>query len=467
MNSPDVVIGLEIHVQLKTHTKLFCGDDVVFDAAPNSHVCPVCLGLPGALPVLNRAVVELALKAAAALACEIHQRSQFTRKNYFYPDLPKGYQITQYEHPLATHGQLTLMDGRQITIRRAHVEEDAGKLLHDRIAGKTAVDMNRAGVPLLEIVTEPELHSPSDARAFLSVLKRTLQYLAVSDCEMEKGSLRVDANVSIAGGGRTEIKNLNSFAGLERALRAEIARQTELSAAGLTVGNETFGWNDVTGELRLLRAKEELGEYRYIPEPDLPPLVVDDAMVDEATRNLPLLPVARAQQLQSRYGLRREAAETLTSSRALADYFEELADITGDAHAAAVWCLRDVLSVTNVLVTHFPVSVARLAELLLLVRDGNLSSAAAHNVFRQMCQSDRGARDIIKSSNLTPIDDGAQATAWVREILQNHPAEIKRYQNGEARLLEYFVGQLMRVSNNRLDARKVREIITREISALP
>jgi aspartyl-tRNA(Asn)/glutamyl-tRNA(Gln) amidotransferase subunit B len=460
------VIGLEIHVQLKTHSKLFCGNSVVFDAEPNTHVCPVCLGLPGALPVPNRRAIELAVRAAAALGCHIQHISRFDRKSYFYPDLPKGYQITQYDVPLAAGGALTLRDGSVVRIRRAHVEEDAGKLLHERFADKTAIDMNRAGVPLLEIVTEPDIISPEHARAFLTELKRTLQYLDVSDCEMEKGSLRVDANVSVlAAGGdpatapRTELKNMNSFAGIERALHAEIARQTSETAAGRRIEKQTLAWNDVTGTLSVLRLKEQGGEYRFMHEPDLPPLVLAAQFIDAATQDTPELPVVRAMRLEKQYGLRANEAGVLCTSRQLADYFESVAALTGDGHAAAAWTMREVLSATNTLHTEFPVSATRLAELINLVRDGRLSAPAARTVFRGMCERDENALHIAQTDGLLSVDDEAAVRGWLDEIMQTYPRELQRLRNGEARLFEFFVGELMKRAKGRLDPQRARAAI--------
>lgn len=461
MTSAPCVIGLEIHVQLKTRTKLFCGDTVAFDDPPNTHVCPVCLGLPGALPVPNAHAVELALRAAHALRCSIHPVSCFTRKNYFYPDLPKGYQITQFEEPIATGGELRCADGSSIRIRRAHIEEDAGKLLHERFAGKTAIDMNRAGVPLLEIVTEPDLESPAQARAFLVQLKRTLQYLDVSDCEMEKGSLRVDANVSLAGGQPTELKNLNSFAAIERALTAELTRQKQLADAGTPVTRATISWNDVSGTLRVLRAKEAGGEYRYVAEPDLPRLVVDAAVIAEVAADQTMLPLERAAHLHAAYGLKPGDADVLSASRQLADFFEETVRLTGDAHAAAMWTMRDVLGTSNALQTKFAIAPAQLAEVIGLVKEDALSVAGAHVVLRRICETGRSARDIMRESDLSPMRDAAQADVWMRELAASHPAELERLRNGEEKLSEFFVGQLMRLSNGRLDPRVARAAVTR------
>lgn len=461
------VIGLEIHVQLKTATKLFCGDRVEFGAEPNTHVCPVCLGLPGALPVPNRRAIELGIRAATALKCTVRRTSRFVRKNYFYPDLPKGYQITQYEEPLAAGGELRMRDGSVVRIRRAHIEEDAAKLLHGRLAGKTAIDMNRAGVPLLEIVTEPDIKSPAHARSFLDLLKRTLQYVGVSDCEMEKGTLRVDANVSLsaepdelASTGRAELKNLNSFAAIERALRAELQRQDSELAAGNSIAGQTLSWHDVTGELRVLREKEQTVEYRYMDEPDLPPLILDDALV-AACAELPELPLARAERLLRQYGLRPADADVLTGSRGLADYFEELVSLTGDAHAAATWTLREVLSTANVLQTEFAVDATRVAELIALMRAGALTSTAARIAFRRMAETGRSAREIIEADELDTLYSSVDAEAWAREIVLAHERELARLRNGEAKIMEFFIGELMRRAKGRLDHRTARAAIAR------
>jgi aspartyl-tRNA(Asn)/glutamyl-tRNA(Gln) amidotransferase subunit B len=471
MNTLAPVIGLEIHVQLKTASKLFCGDTVVSAAPPNSHVCPVCLGLPGALPMPNRRAVELGVRAATALACTIHQTSRFVRKNYFYPDLPKGYQITQYGEPLATGGQLSLKDGTTVRIRRMHLEEDAGKLLHSRFDGQTAIDMNRAGVALLEIVTEPDLTSPAQARAWLTLLKRTLQYIDVSDCEMEKGSLRVDANVSLLEAGtdparaaRTELKNLNSFAAIERALHAELERQAAGIATGEAIGGHTLAWDDVSGELHVLREKEATAHYRYMQEPDLPPLRLGDDFV-EAALNIIELPLARAARFETQYGLRPAEAGVLTASRPLADYFEALAALTRDAHGAAVWTMREVLSTANAAQTEFAVSASHLAELIALLNAGVLSTTGARAAYRRMSETGRSAHEIVALDALDVLHGSAEAEAWTREIVAAHEHELARLRNGEAKLFDFFVGQLMRKAKGRIDHRTAREAVARMIQA--
>ena len=342
----ELVIGLEVHVQLRTAEKLFCSDGTAFGAEPNSQVCPVCLGLPGALPVLNGEAVDLAIIAALGLACQVHEVSVFARKSYFYPDLPKGYQITQFSEPLATGGIVSVRsdgDTRPIRIRRIHLEEDAGKSIHDRVPDGTAVDLNRTGTPLIEIVTEPDLRTPAQARTFLQELKRTLEYLDVSDCNMEEGSLRVDANVSLRADGsdeygvKTEVKNLNSFSAVERSVVAEAGRQTGILDAGGKIVQETLLWDERDGTLRSMRSKEESHDYRYFPDPDLPPLRFDAERVRLLEAELPELPAQRIIRLMEEHDLDGRDVEVLIATRSLADYFEALVTVVGDAKAAANW----------------------------------------------------------------------------------------------------------------------------------
>ncbi|MBX6362445.1 MAG: Asp-tRNA(Asn)/Glu-tRNA(Gln) amidotransferase subunit GatB [Gemmatimonadetes bacterium] len=467
------VIGLEIHVQLKTRTKMFCGDAVEFGAEPNTHVCPVCLGLPGALPVINGEAVELAIRAALGLRCTVHETSVFARKNYFYPDLPKGYQITQFDRPIATAGWIEVEEGdgappRRVRIRRIHLEEDAGKSLHDRLAGRTAIDLNRAGVPLVEIVTEPDLASPAQARAFLGRLKQTLEYLEVSDGDMEKGSLRVDANVSIRPvgsdrlGTKTEVKNMNSFANVERALTFEIRRQTELVEAGGTVVQETLLWDQARGEARPMRSKEESHDYRYFPDPDLPPLVVDGRQIDAIRATLPELPDARRRRFIEQYGLPAYDAEVLTAERAVADYYERVAAAVGDPKAASNWVMTDVLGWVNLrqaTLAALPVTPERLADLIRLVADGTLSTTLARQVFARMAETGQEAAAIVEAEGLAQIRDTAQLEAWAAEVVAAHPAEAERYRQGEAKLLGFFMGQLMKRSRGKADPRQATALL--------
>jgi aspartyl-tRNA(Asn)/glutamyl-tRNA(Gln) amidotransferase subunit B len=466
------VIGLEVHVQLATRTKLFCGDLAEFGAPPNTHVCPVCLGLPGALPVLNGTAVELAITAALGFGCAIHEQSEFARKNYFYPDLPKGYQITQFDRPFATGGGLDASAGdgtaARVRLRRIHMEEDAGKSIHDRIEGRTAVDLNRAGVPLIEIVTEPDVRSPAHARAFLTALKQVLEYLEVSDCDMEKGSLRVDANVSVrpsgsrALGTKTEVKNMNSFANVERALAYEIARQTAVLADGGTVVHETLLWDANRGEARSMRSKEESHDYRYFPDPDLPPLRAEPALVARLQAAQPELPAAKERRFREAYGLPAYDAGVLSAQRATADYFEAVAGLAGDAKAASNWIMTDVLGWLNQRhagLAALRVPPAHLAELIGLVRAGTISSTVARSLFARMAESGEAPSPIVEREGLVQVRDESQLEAWARDAVEANPAEAARYRGGDARLLAFFMGQVMKRSRGKADPRRATEIL--------
>lgn len=473
------VIGLEIHVQLKTATKMFCGNSAEFGAEPNTHVCPVCLGLPGALPVVNRHAVELGVRAALGLNCTVHETSVFARKNYFYPDLPKGYQITQYDRPLATDGWLAVpVDGEaggedgRVRIRRIHLEEDAGKSLHDRFPGETAVDLNRAGVPLIEIVTEPDLKSPAHARAFLTRLKQLLEYLEVSDCDMEKGSLRVDANVSVRPAGserlgtKTEVKNMNSFANVERALTFEIERQSRVLAEGGTIEAQTLLWDAARGEARPMRSKEESHDYRYFSEPDLPPLVLERTEIEKIRASLPELPDAKERRFREQYGLPAYDAGVLTATREVADYFEAVAAAAGDPKAASNWIMTEVLAWLNqqqCAITDFPVPPEHIAQLIGLVADGTVSSTLGRQVFARMIETGKPPATIVEEEGLAQVRDVGQLEAWVDEVIAAHPAEAERYRAGEQKLLGFFMGQVMRKSAGKADPRQATEIIRRKL----
>ncbi|MBI4514039.1 MAG: Asp-tRNA(Asn)/Glu-tRNA(Gln) amidotransferase subunit GatB [Gemmatimonadetes bacterium] len=470
------VIGLEVHVQLKTRTKLFCGCPTEYGAPPNTQVCPVCLGLPGALPTVNRQAVELAVLAARALNCTVNPRSVFARKNYFYPDLPKGYQISQFEAPLATGGWLEIpADGDRpvrVRLRRLHLEEDAGKSLHDRFPGRTAVDLNRCGIPLIEIVTEPDLLSPAHARAFLGRLKQVMEYTGVSECDMEKGSLRVDANLSVrprgsaAFGTKAELKNLNSFSQLEKALAYEVERQAAVLASGGRVEQETLLWDPVRGETRPMRGKEESHDYRYFPDPDLPVLEVAPERVEELERALPEMPWDRSRRFVTEYGLPQYDADVLTSSRDLADYFEAVAQVAGDAKAASNWVMRDVLELVRargVDVGACPVRPAALAELLGFVRGGTLSLNLARQVFQKMADSGKSAAEIVRAEALVKVADAGQIEAWVAEVVAASPDEVARYRSGEGRLFGHFMGEVMKRSHGKADPKKVRALLAERL----
>jgi aspartyl-tRNA(Asn)/glutamyl-tRNA(Gln) amidotransferase subunit B len=467
----ECVVGVEVHVQLRTDRKLFCLDRAVFGDEPNAHVCPVCLGLPGALPTANGDAVRLAVVTALALDCHVHAESIWARKNYFYPDLPKGYQITQFERPLATDGHVDFdaADGpSRVRIRRVHMEEDAGKSVHDRVPGATAVDLNRAGTPLVEIVTEPDLRSPADVRAFLSDLKRLLEYADVSDCSMEQGSLRADANVSLrpvgaaALGTKTEIKNVNSFSGIERALEIEVARQTDVLRAGGRVHPETLLWDDHRAALRPMRSKEESHDYRYFPDPDLPPLILTDELLAAARSHIPELPRARRERFTREYALSAYEAGVLTQSRATADYFEEVARTTSEPKLAANWVMGGVQALMNARgedAGTFPVRPATLSDLIGLVTSGTISDSVARTVLEAVADGDGAPREIVATRGLEQVRDQGRLEAWIEEVIDAHPDEAARYRDGETRLLGFLVGQVMRRSSGKADPRQVNELL--------
>jgi aspartyl-tRNA(Asn)/glutamyl-tRNA(Gln) amidotransferase subunit B len=463
------VIGLEVHVQLRTRTKMFCACRTSFGDPPNTNVCPVCLGLPGALPVPNAEAVRLGAAAALALGCTIHGTSVFARKNYFYPDLPKGYQISQFDQPFATGGRVAFESperGRvQAGVTRLHLEEDAGKLVHDRFPGKTAVDLNRAGVPLAEIVSEPDLRSPAEARAYLTTLRQILVYAGASECSMEQGSLRVDANLSIRRPGesrlgtKAEVKNLNSFANVERALEAERTRQTALLESGGRVAQVTLLFDAGTGKVRELRSKEESHDYRYFPDPDLPPLVVDDAWIAERRNALPELPEARRSRLEMALGLPAYDARVLTSEAALADYFEAVVAAGVEPKTAANWVMSDVMTSFNE-TGGFPVSAGTLADLVGLVGAGTLSHQAAKRVYAELAQSPGGDPSAVAERlGLVQVSDQRALAAWVDDVLAAHPTEVARYRGGDTKLMGFFVGQVMKRSKGKADPKGVQPVL--------
>ena len=467
----EAVIGLEVHVQLRTARKLFCGDRVVFGDEPNSHVCPVCLGLPGALPTTNPEAVALAVRTALALGCTVHERAVWARKNYFYPDLSKGYQITQLDHPIATDG-LVAYDGAageaSVRIRRAHMEEDAGKSIHDRVPDGTAVDLSRAGTPLVEIVTEPDLRNSGDTRAFLTSLKQLLEYVEVSDCNMEEGSLRVDANVSVRPmgeqrlGAKTEIKNVNSFSGVEKAIDVEIARQISLIESGARVEQETLLWDDHRNVLRSMRSKEESHDYRYFPDPDLPPLAVSRTEVERSRAALPELPRARRARFEREYALSAYDAGVLTQARAGADYFEAVATKSGKAKQAANWVMGPAQALMHQRgedATSFAVRPDALATILDMVAAGTISEASGKTVLGAVAQDGGEPSDIVAARGLVQVRDDSALEAWVREVVDAHPDEVARFKGGEAKLVGFFVGQVMKRSGGKADPKRVSELL--------
>jgi len=464
------VIGLEVHAQLHTATKLFCGCATRFGDAPNVNVCPVCLGLPGALPVLNREAIDLAIRTALVLGCEVHERSVFARKNYFYPDLPKGYQISQYEEPLSTNGALEI-GGRRAGIVRVHVEEDAGKSVH--LAGRdvSLVDCNRAGVPLAEIVGAPDLLSPSEAAGYLRTMRLRLLYAGVCDGNMEEGSLRCDANVSVrpvgtaALGTKVEIKNLNSVKHVERALEHEIARQTALLSTGGRVVQETRLYREATGETAPMRSKEDAHDYRYFPDPDLPPLHVDRRRVEALHAGIPELAPAKS----ARYlgmGLSEYDAGVLTSHPRIAAFFEAVLHLHDDAKEVSNFVQTDVLRETTLdgLGAKFSVSAERVAALLDLVRAGTISRKIAKEVFADVIATGREPRDIVEAKGLEQVSDAATLEAVVRRVVDAAPGQAVEYRAGKAKLLAFFVGRVMKETRGRANPERVNEILLRILS---
>ncbi len=479
----ETVVGLEVHAQLLTRTKLFCACANRFGAEPNTLVCPTCLGLPGALPVTNRHAVTLALRAALATGCTVHPVSVFERKNYFYPDLPKGYQISQYARPLATDGAVSfaMPDGTERTVRllRIHVEEDAGKLLHEGFAWsreRSGVDLNRAGVPLIEIVSRPEIAGPEEAHAYLAALRAILVYAGVSDGNMEEGSLRCDANVSLrrrgeaALGTRTEIKNLNSFRHVARAIEHEAARQAAVLESGGEVVQETLLWNPDRGETSPMRSKEEAHDYRYFPEPDLPPLEVGEDWIEEARRSLPELPEPRRRRFETDYALPAYDATVLTRERDLADYFEAAARASGNPKAASNWVMTELLRKLKEdarPLAASPVSPEALGALVRLVDEGTISGRTAKDVFERMWRTGEGPRAIVEREGLEQVSDEGALEAAVREVVEASPEQVASYRGGKAAALGWFVGQVMKRTGGRANPRRVNELVRRALDGQP
>ena len=479
MSSYETVIGLECHAQLLTRTKLFCGCRAGFGDAPNTNVCPVCVGLPGALPVLNRRAVELATRMALAVGCRVNRDSIFARKNYFYPDLPKGYQISQYDRPLAQEGGLeieTASGRKRIGIERIHMEEDAGKLLHEGFrdaATKSGVDFNRSGVPLIEIVSRPALSSPEEAVAYAESLREILQYAGVSDADMEKGNFRCDGNVSIRPRGaselgtKVEIKNLNSFRFLGRALAYEAGRQAALLDSGSRVVQETRLYDPGADETHPMRSKEEAHDYRYFPDPDLPPLKLSAVLVDEIRSALPELPQAKRERFEAVLGLPAYDASVLTSSRALASYFEAAARRSGNPKAASNWVMSDVLrklKESEVALEAFPIAPEALGELIALVEQGKVSGKMAREVFEKMHGSGEPAAKIIEREGLTQISDPAAIESLARTVVEAHPDLVAQYRSGEEKVLGFFVGQVMKATKGQANPKLAREVLVRILS---
>jgi len=469
----ETVIGLEVHAQLLTKTKLFCGCTTPFGDPPNTHGCPVCLGMPGSLPVLNRAAVEMAVRMGLALGCRINAKSIFARKHYFYPDLPKAYQISQYELPVCEAGSLpVVVDGQEavIGITRVHMEEDAGKLIHDQDTD-SLFDVNRCGTPLIEIVSEPDMRSPAQAYAYLIGLKQILEYLQICDCNMEEGSLRCDANISLRPRGesklgtKTEIKNMNSFRNLEKALAYEARRQEEVLRAGGTIEQQTYLWDPNANRSVPMRSKEDAHDYRYFPDPDLMPLIVDTEWVDKVKETLPELPRARRRRIEEKYNITAYAADVLTGTPALADYFERCAAQCGDAKSASNWIMTDILRMMNDGKLENPFALKtgpeRLGELIRLINDGGVSAKAAKKVLEIMESEDKEPGAVVSEQGLSQVSDTSALEAIVKGVIDAHPSEAQRYKDGDKKLTSFFMGQIMKASKGTANPKEVSAILNR------
>jgi aspartyl-tRNA(Asn)/glutamyl-tRNA(Gln) amidotransferase subunit B len=473
------VIGLEVHVQLKTLTKAFCACSTQFGNPPNANTCPVCLGLPGALPVLNRAARDLAVRAALALDCKIQERSVFARKNYFYPDLPKGYQISQYELPLALAGSLEIeVDGtkKRIGITRVHMEEDAAKNLHEGFPDSdrwSYIDYNRCGMPLIEIVSEPDIRTPAEAYSYLTTLKQVLEYTDVSDCNMEEGSLRCDANVSVRlrgapkFGTKVEAKNLNSFRYLAHALEYEIERQIGVLESGGTITQETRLWNVGAGRTESMRSKEFAHDYRYFPDPDLLPVSASTALVEQVEREMPELPTAKRARFIADYGASAYDAGVLTSTRALASYFEAVIRAGANAKSAASWISVELLRRLNDVgkpIEECPVAPAVLAELLRVIERGEITAASGKKVFSEMFDTGKKAAEIISAGGMAQISDSGAIEAIARAVVGKSPDNVAKYKSGNEGVFKFFVGQVMRETKNQANPQIVNEILKRVLA---
>jgi aspartyl-tRNA(Asn)/glutamyl-tRNA(Gln) amidotransferase subunit B len=465
-------MGLEVHVQLSTRTKIFCGCPTSYGAPPNTNVCPVCLGLPGALPVLNRQGVEMAIQAALALHCRVNPSSRFARKNYFYPDLPKGYQISQYDQPLAEHGWLEIQvagSKKRIGVTRVHMEDDAGKSIHDGFKDSdryTYVDLNRSGTPLIEIVSEPDLRSSEEAYAFLTELKQVMQYAGVSECDMEKGQLRCDANVSVRlkgaekFGTKAEIKNLNSFRFARMALDHEIVRQVALIESGGKVEQETRLFNVETGETVGMRSKEHAHDYRYFPEPDLIPLRVNDEWLKRIQDAAPELPGDKRNRFVAHYGLREYDAQVLTQTRAVSDYFERVAKVSGDPRLAANWVMGELMGALQGRdITEAPISAEHLGDLVALIASGEISGKLAKDIFVKMLETGEAARTIIDREGLRQISDTGALSKIIDEVIAANPKQVEQYKSGKAAVLGFLVGQVMKASKGQANPAAVNELL--------
>lgn len=478
----EAVIGLEVHTELQTKTKIFCSCRTSFGADPNTNVCPVCLGLPGVLPVLNKKVLEYAVRAGLALNCEISRFSKFDRKNYYYPDLPKNFQTSQFDLPICEHGYLDVeVEGekRRIRITRAHMEEDAGKLVHHGTSitdsDYSLVDYNRTGTPLLEIVSEPDMRSAKEAVAYMEKMRAILQYVGISDCRMEEGSLRCDANVSVRPvgqkelGTKTEIKNINSFKGVERAIEYEAMRQAELLEDGGKVVQETRTWDEKEGVTKSMRTKEEANDYRYFPEPDLVPFTVSDEYIENIRKSLPELPDARKERYMKEFGLSSEDAVFMTNDKATADYFEAAVDAGADPKACVNWLMGEFasqLSTDGIEIAKAPVSAENLAVLLKLISKGTISGKIAKKVFATMWKEGGNPEEIVKAQGLVQISDTAELSKLVDEVVGKNPKAVEDFKAGKKKAVGALVGQIMKATKGKANPRVINELLNKKLQSL-
>ena len=475
-NDYEVVIGLEVHAELSTKTKIFCSCPTSFGAAPNTHTCPICMAMPGTLPVLNEKVVEYAVKAGLATNCEISKDSKNDRKNYFYPDLPKAYQISQFDKPLCNHGYVEIEDDegnkKKVRLLRIHIEEDAGKLNHDEFAGGSLVDLNRAGVPLIEMVSEPDLRSSGEAERYLRKLKSILEYIEVSDCKMQEGSLRADVNVSVHKPGeplgtRTEMKNMNSFRSIVRGIEYEIERQIDVIEDGGVVEQETLRWDDVSGKTFPMRDKEDAQDYRYFPEPDLVAIRLSDEYVENIRKNLPELPESRRQRYLTEYGLSEKDANIITSSKYLSDLFEQASKICNNPKAVNNWIISDIsriLNETEMEPIQIPFDSKQLAKLVILIDKGTISSSIAKKVLVEMFEHPRDPEDIIDEKGWVQISDENAIKEVVLKILENNPQSIADYKAGKQKALGFLVGQAMKETRGKANPQMLNKMFIEELN---
>jgi aspartyl-tRNA(Asn)/glutamyl-tRNA(Gln) amidotransferase subunit B len=471
----ETIIGIEVHTQLSTKSKIFSGAATAYGAEPNTQACAVDLGMPGVLPVLNKKCVEMAIKFGLAVDAEIHHESVFARKNYFYPDLPKGYQISQYEHPVVGKGKLDLhfKDGtvKTIGITRAHLEEDAGKSLHEDFQGMSAIDLNRAGTPLLEIVSEPDMRSIEEAVLYLKTLHSLLRYLGISDGNMQEGSFRADVNVSVRKvgaplGTRAELKNLNSFKFVEKAIEYEVARQISVIEAGGKIAQETRLYDPAKNETRALRSKENAHDYRYFPDPDLMPLALSEKMIADVAATMPELPKAKAERFKLEYGLNDYDARVLVAQKETAEYFEAVVKIAGDAKLSTNWVMGDLaafLNKHNLEITESPVSSTALGELLLRIKDNTISGRIAKEVFEFMWAGEGNADQIINAKGLTQISDSGALDKIIDEVIKNNPSQLAEYRSGKDKLFGFFVGQVMKLSQGKANPAQVNDLLLQKL----